>query len=111
MKIINPTSISNILTYISRFNVVSADTSTRCTIYNPQDRSYTDITSGCTFSGDAGFSYINIPQSAYTFTENAKVKITVENNISNEVLFIGDLLPTTQPTSSYKLTTNKYEYK
>jgi hypothetical protein len=112
MKIVNPSLPQNNIYYISRFNIDStATTANTVTIYNPQDKSYTDITSGITMSGYGGISYITIPQSAYTFIEDAKVKITISNNIIQNTLFIGDILPTTQPTSSYKSSTNKYEYK
>lgn len=109
MKIIDPNLPTNKIFFISRFEAVtSATTGTTVSIYNPNNKTNTDITSGITFGGLAGISHIEIPQSAYTFVEDVKVKITVANE---EILFMGDILPTSQPNDTYKLTTNKYEYR
>ncbi len=112
MKIVNPILSSNTITYISRFDVTSGATSaTTITLYDAVTKLTTDVTTACTYTVLDGYTSIDIPSSGYTFIEGRLIKMEIENDAMDLVLYRADILPTTQPTETYKLTTNKYEYK
>ena len=107
MKMINPSGSTSAttysITYIPRFYGTG---STTLDLYDPMTTLTTTL-SGLTSSVD-GVDVLSF--SGYTFFEDKKIKLTIkDSNIG--VVFRGEILPTTQPTDTYKLTTNIYEHK
>jgi len=100
MKIVLPSDTTHSIDLIPRFY----PTSIVLNLYNETTRESTDVAS--TFSVVDGIMNVSFD---FTFTENQKYQIKIKE--SDEVVYRGKLIATSQAPQDYKLTEGLYRYE
>ena len=102
MKIVLPTDTSHEITLIPRYYPTG---STSLEIYNETTKETTKVVNAFTLSFE-GFMYLSFD---YNFEDKYKYQMKIHE--SEEVVFRGKILCTTQETQDYKLTKDLYYYE